>query len=358
MKKALSVMLSAVIGASAVCTSAFAENNISKQSSDKLIAVYGDSISSGYGLSADEYNYGEICADYLGWDVENYAHSGDTVSDLYNLLAQNQDAANAAANADVIVVSIGANDIIHTSLSFMVNYAAENDLLAQGITADMIPEVISLSEAPKYLDANKLKDYFSNHASEAGTFINELRKELINTKKTKTGVVQNTIVPETKKVIEYFQSVNSDAEIIFQTIYQPLQFSQDFWEKEVLSRGNSYRSALLLFNDLLEQTMTSYSDELSTISDEYGIKIADVYTDFTSVDYNDMSDTNQGYSHYFTRLEVLGEDGKYHVNPFSGEMDIHPSQKGQLAIAALVLEQIGELHDTYPTDLIRSIYNN
>ena len=174
MKKALSVMLSAVIGASAVCTSAFAENNISKQSSDKLIAVYGDSISSGYGLSADEYNYGEICADYLGWDVENYAHSGDTVSDLYNLLAQNQDAANAAANADVIVVSIGANDIIHTSLSFMVNYAAENDLLAQGITADMIPEVISLSEAPKYLDANKLKDYFSNHASEAGTFINEL----------------------------------------------------------------------------------------------------------------------------------------------------------------------------------------
>ena len=358
MKKALSVILSAIIGASAVCTSAFAENNISTQSSDKLIAVYGDSISSGYGLSANEYNYGEICADYLGWEVRNYAHSGDTVNDLYNILTQNQEAAKTAAEADVIVVSIGANDIIHTALSFMVSYAAENSLLAEGVTVDMIPDVISLSDAPNYLDANKLKDYFSNHSSEAGTFINNLRKQLINTKNSKTGVVQNTVVPDTKKVIEYIQSVNNDADIIFQTIYQPLQFSQDFWEKEVLSRGNSYRSALLLFNDLLEQTMASYSDELSAISDEYGIKIADVYTDFTSVDYDDLSDTNQGYSHYFTRLEVIGEDGKYHVNPFSGEMDIHPSQKGHLAIAALVLEQIGELHDTYSTDLIRTVYNN
>ena len=64
----------------------------------------------------------------------------------------------------------------------------------------------------------------------------------------------------------------------------------------------------------------------------------------------DVNNNNQGYAHYFTDIESGG------ISLNIAQMDFHPNQKGHLAIAAAVLEQINILHDD--TGLLSQIYNS
>ena len=70
MKKSISAILAAALTLSALtCMPASAE----KYGDGKKIVVFGDSIAAGTSLSEGEYNYGQLCADYLKGSVENYA---------------------------------------------------------------------------------------------------------------------------------------------------------------------------------------------------------------------------------------------------------------------------------------------
>ena len=74
MKKIISAALASAMAASSL--SVFSASAESYGSGDIDIMLLGDSIASGTELSANEYNYGKLVADYLGGDVWNYAASG------------------------------------------------------------------------------------------------------------------------------------------------------------------------------------------------------------------------------------------------------------------------------------------
>jgi lysophospholipase L1-like esterase len=343
MKKALSIILSAALAVTALCTPAYAETETTAQSNSNILAVFGDSIASGYGLDDSEYRYSEICADYLGWEEINYAHSGDDISDLYTLLTENPDAAAAAANAEVIVVSIGANDIISAALTFILEYAAKNDLLKDGKTSDDIPDEPGMSALEELLDQSKLKTYLQNDLNAAGVFISQFRKSLIGT----SGAIPTAVIPETQELISTLTALNSDADIIFQTIYQPMEFSTDYWnEKFVDGDYKSYSGTVNLLRSILEDVMTAYQTQLTALTSDFSqLKIADVYSEFKSVEKTSID--QQGYAYYFTNIQTSGE-----------ERDFHPNQRGHLAIACSILEQIGQLHDTDADSLLRTVYSN
>ena len=111
MKKLLSVMLSAIMGVSVF--NILPVGAVGEVSGG--VVIFGDSIASGYGLDKEkEYNYGQIIGDYLGCDVDNYAVSGDTTSDMLEVLANLSDEQKQNVSAsDVVIISIGGNDIIH-----------------------------------------------------------------------------------------------------------------------------------------------------------------------------------------------------------------------------------------------------
>lgn len=345
MKKAISAVLAAALGLSALCTSVYADDG-----SQNSIAVFGDSIASGYSnINGEvEYNYGEICADYLGWSVDNHANPGDRTADLYELLCNNAEAAESAANAEVIVVSIGGNNVIRRAAKFILNYAASNNLLKTGYTADDIPEDPT-SDDLKMLDSDKLQSY---GAMQLASMLTDLKKDIAGSSST-PGIIQNEVIPETQQIIEKLRELNPDADIILQTVYQPLQLSPECWAK-VNDKGYGLQFNQLRLN--LQLIMNSYSSEIKELAADEGVKVADVYSEFTSLNEN-PTPTNQGYAYYFTDVETGINSGSSGFTDIIKNSDFHPNQKGHLAIAAAVLEQVGELHDTSSSTLLRSVYN-
>ena len=79
--------------------------------------------------------------------------------------------------------------------------------------------------------------------------------------------------------------------------------------------------------------MDAFRTELKTVE---GIEIADVYYEFTSVaDGVSQNANNPGHACYFVNTQTADMD----------EMDIHPNQKGHLAIASEIITTLGVTND-------------
>ncbi len=357
MKKALSVLLSTVIGISALCTfscaaagsstadKSSASGNTVSAAQDGSIVVFGDSIASGYGLDPDaEYNYGQICADYLGYTVENYAVSGDTTSDLLNVISSLDEAQkNSVAGSEIVIISIGGNDLMQYAAKKILIFAAEKNLMKEGYTAENIPENPSITHLLLMLDTDAFMEYANGglvNMLQLNTLLSDIAKNLRFDTSKYEGYIPKTIIPNIESAVAQIKQLNPDARIIVQTIYQPLQLDPAYIEAEYGSNSN--------YSTVIGQIRSNFNDILYTFSDELyeidGIEIADVFTEFTSLP-DDVTPTaaNPGYAHYFTDIQESGMN-----------RDFHPNQKGHLAIAATVLKTIGELHDD--SGLLTQVY--
>lgn len=354
MKKALSILLSAAIGFSALCTTAFAASDqpvAEKNSSSKNMVILGDSISTGYNLKDNEYSYADICKDYLGYSDENFynfAVNGADTFDLYDLLTTDENASAAIANAEVVVVSIGGNDMIDYIAYYLMKFAAQKDPIGtlgffnEGYSAADVPT--TPKDASAYyviLNQDGLTDYLTSstaHALEAADLLSELKTNLCDTTAGNDGYIPNVVSPNLTLINNKLHELNSDADIIFQTVYQPFQFSKAY-ETLKFGSGNMSMAARQL-RIQLTKIANKYSDTIKALPNT---KTADVFEGFTSETSNEAYP--YGYASYFTEIETSG-NGR----------DFHPNSKGHIAIAATVLEQIGKLHDD--NGLLVKAYNN
>lgn len=168
----------------------------------------GDSIAAGYGLDGyalnDNYNCPDSYANILkkkyetelaetsGHEMQNFAVSGDTSSDLLNLL-NNGELDSALSETDAVVVSIGGNDLL--SIFF--------DMIASlGVTADN-----------KSIDFSDI-DIFKAAAAFV-TMEDEIDKAL-------TGFEANL------KEISSVLNSKTDGTVYIQTLYNPLETFTDF----------------------------------------------------------------------------------------------------------------------------------
>lgn len=345
MKKIVSLALSAAIGISALGTSAFAEKSTTN-AADSLV-VFGDSISTGYTRSGYvEHNYAEICADYLGYDFDNFAVNGADTADLIKLLETDTEATMKAAEAEVIVVSIGGNDVINYVSKVLITFAATNGFLNEGYTINNIPEKPSILHMKEMINLNAMLSHFKSKPIEAVTVLNEITANLCYSNEKYEGYIPNVILPNMTEIRDTLQEINPNAEIVFQTVYQPLQFSPEYFEAAF---GDNAGTEYAGYADMIDQLRLNFKKIMDVFSTNVkaieNVNVADVYYDFTSVApsvYQGIS--NQGNAHYFTDIQLSGE-----------ARDLHPNQKGHLAIAVSVLEQLGGLHSD--TGLLSEIYN-
>ncbi|MBO4354438.1 MAG: hypothetical protein J5860_05790 [Clostridia bacterium] len=116
MKKALSLV---IILAFAVLTFSSVAAFAGDVDYNGLYVVFGDSIAAGYGLyntdmsyvaDRDSIAYAGIVARAVDYDLENYAKSGATSTDLIAVLGRDEVQASVS-DAELITVSIGGNDI-------------------------------------------------------------------------------------------------------------------------------------------------------------------------------------------------------------------------------------------------------
>lgn len=306
------------------------------KNTDHDIVVFGDSIAAGYGLDTNtEYNYGQICADYLGGTVANYAVSGDTTDDMLKVIGSlDASRTQALKDAEYVVISIGGNDLIHYAVKYVLSFAADNGLLADGKTAADIPAEPTASDLTVLLDTNKLSTYASNTNNAADLLVT--LKKLCNNLMVKNdkyeGIIPEKVIPNIRTAVQEIKAINPNARIIVQTIYQPIQFDKEYLTENYGKKASTY---ITLFGQLrtnFEKVLQSFAKDLSGIE---GIEIADVNYEFTSLKEGEtQNNDNPGHAAYFVDIQKSGS-----------ERDIHPNQKGHLAIAATILNTIGELHD-------------
>lgn len=76
----------------------------------RRLVVFGDSIAAGYGLENQAENYVSIFAENIGAELKNNAVSGDSSAELLALLSKTR---ADIQNADILLISIGGNDLLH-----------------------------------------------------------------------------------------------------------------------------------------------------------------------------------------------------------------------------------------------------
>lgn len=302
-KKAITLLCCAVLSSVGFTSMAFAEssnNNSSNSDNSKIIpegyemvtqetpyriTVLGDSIATGYGL--DNYNKDDItaCASYaniLALDYKlvsevnyyNKAVDGYTTQNLLSHL--NSKTLDMYLGSDVIILSIGGNDFLGRLINFITTTTGETNL------KDAIPKIMQM-------EPQKL------------TFLGmSLGEEL--------DAALESYMNDFPEIIKYIKSINPDANIIVQTLYNPLEKFEQFEAIKTLSKAK-----ISLLNEVITGNTT----------DENGkqlYRIADIASAFS-----DKADKLTNIS----------------------QMDIHPNADGHAVIAEIIDKVVHE--QTYST---------
>src|SRR5699024_2975512 len=106
----------------------------------------GDSITSGYGLSDDDPGFTELVAESGGYALTNLAEDGATSADLLETLSEEETAA-AVAEADLITVTIGGNDLMGALYGYLAEVYNEGKEPEAQLTAEAI-EAMLTAETP------------------------------------------------------------------------------------------------------------------------------------------------------------------------------------------------------------------
>ena len=233
--------------------------------SDDVVVFFGDSIAAGYGL-ADEENerYSSLIAAEYGCEVYNYAVSGDDGKDLLALLAEGN--CEQLENATVIVLSIGANNVLKAAHALVPYFESLQNGTAQG-----------------NLDVTEVM-------SEVADGIDRFKTEL-------------------PQIIASLRAVNPDAQIIFQTVYNPYR---DFTEFKVEQNGFT-----LSFAAVSASSVISLNDVIENGAEANGYTVCEVYTPFKEYEGN--------------LINAL---------PDGSNVDPHPNKEGHKLLAELVADAV------------------
>ncbi len=172
------------------------------------VLVLGDSISTGYGLLDGSQSYVSLLEQSMNQKVTNLAQDGMTTAELLQLLQTDAAVQGAVASADVILVSIGANDVLQPIL--------DNDVIS-------IRDYSSITELAAAVKENQL------------AFQRYLMKNIPPAVATANENINNIILQ--------LQSTNSNAKLAFQTVYDPASIEED-----ETGLSNSAISTLNLFS--------------------------------------------------------------------------------------------------------------
>ena len=351
MKKMIAGIMAAAMTAAAVPAFSVSAADARTQ---KDFVLFGDSIAAGVTRDGNvEYNYGDILADYYSGTASNYAVSGDDSDQmLAKIKALSADQKQAVKDAECVVISVGGNDMIYYGCRHMLNFFADNGLLNDGFTKDNIPERPSLTQMKdmiKIEGEGGVREYVSD-INKGFLVVDEIRNVGLHLRydmpdEGYEGYIKNHIMKNISEAAAELKAINPNAKIVVQTVYQPLQISPDF-----ISKSPKLKSYSVVVNQLrvtLEDIMSEFKKQVVAQSKTDGFEVADVLVDFTSQESGVIkSEKNPGHAAYFVDIE----------NDELTEADVHPNQKGHLAIAANIIDVLGEKHDD--GGILSDIYEN
>ncbi len=249
-------------------------------------AALGDSIAFGYGLSSPETErYSALLDTYIdalpGYEAEsyNYGINGQTSSELLAALTNDPAFAPELTGADIVTVSIGANNVLSPAISMFMQYAI-NSLI---------------EDAAQQRAANKLLyDAFNKEAA--------------------AGVAM--FAEDLPRIIAAIKARAPEAKIFFETIYNPYNN---------VSLKLPVGDAVMDLNEASDELVGKLNAIITANADALGYTVADVYTALE----NETGVVN---------AESFTEGGGI-LN--YAALDPHPTAKGHAIIAGTFRDVLG-----------------
>lgn len=271
----------------------YAENR-----SDKTNYVaFGDSIAAGYGLDGYSDNqtaapgdsYQALVASFLHTQSANYAITGDNSDDCMELLHSGKADADLA-NADIITLSIGSNDLLLPFIQILLDFFEINP---ETLDPSAIPEQLKTGFPLPQIDVTKMAEYYEK-AEELLTLLSD----------NETLHAQTAAFPEKfQTIVSILHDKAPDAEIYATNIYNPFVTIPKIGE---------------LADIYIQEMNKAFSKNAS------GYTLIDVYTPF-----------------YEKQLTNVNIDFK---QPYDFRLDPHPSVQGHAKIANLIIRACKQAH--------------
>ena len=259
----------------------------------------GDSITTGYGLSADNnvetnksLSFAAQVATNNNFALNNLAENGETSASLLDKLTKSDDpdyetVTEAVKSADVITITIGGNDLMDALYEYL---ATRNSSLG---TADQIAEKLAKGEfnaLELYLLIGSIQGFDPSNA--LSTFESNL-----------------------PKIINAIQDINADVPIVVTTQYDP------YGHIDTSSLDGSIKSTIELVLAVFTSGVQALNDKIKV--QNAGYTVADVYSKFEERNTSSVPLCN-------ARFAAL-DDYNLDYN-----LDFHPNADGHKVIADVV----------------------
>ncbi len=300
MKKAINLLLSAVLVFMLSSLCVFAEGDNSGSAKKKL-TVFGDSISAGYSLddydSDDLYRskkcFPSIIAEKLGAepkvDYFNFSHSGWTSSQILDSIKNASP--DVIKDSDYILISAGANEIIDIIQETIYGVFSDDPTVAQKYSgalskvnsSNLISVFVSGNSDP---EVKELLDYFIEKCTDENA-------------SKKYNQALDKCEENIREMVSYIRSTGSKADIVIMTPYNP----------GAIISGNK-------LIDKLQETLSDMRDRAVALS----------------------KSTKDGSVHTVDLLDLF--DGRYPFVTFILSGDIHPNETGHSEIARLISKEL------------------
>ena len=283
---------------------------------DKKIVVLGDSISSGKTLTDPAQSYVSLVESHFDAEVTNLAKDTCTTSDL--LVTLEDPAVQAQlAQADVILFTIGMQDIANPFLEEMNRFISEKDL-----QFSTVGEMFSLprSEVP-YSDDELI--------TESLVLANALRSN--------RDACKENLLKIGEKLRAY-----PDAKVICANVYNPLSVIEQY-DSLSLNRKTAYNSIMNPAGVVLKDHVNKTYE---TLEADYKFKVLDVYTEFdkksymyTGLNTMELEPNALGHQWYAEQIVtaltgVLPEKQSYALGDVDGNGSINANDATAVLIAA------------------------
>ena len=281
------------------------------------VVALGDSIARGYGLRKPETEcFPRLLTDMIGERLGlkagylNYAVDGHKTSDLLNLLESG--AVIGINEADLVVLCIGANNILTVFTDTMMSFFEKNDLKAfdfingrLALTNELINESVGLDDDSESMESIE-------------SFFTELNALLVSEEfetKMRQGIMD--LKTELPKVLNSVFDKNPEVSVALMTLYNPF---------EGFSFGIQYIDASLDLESLAAKWVEMLNVEIASVIENFtNTVLVDTYAPF---DLTGDKLINAGFSSMPLKLSV----------------DPHPNAEGHRFIAQLYFERIKQMY--------------
>lgn len=258
---------------------------------EKNLVTLGDSISFGYGLEdPDSERYSVLLTQQLEardgiiWNDYNYALSGDDSTDLLHNL--NNGRAMRLPSADVIILYIGANNLLGVYSDYIREKAEQFEIDPETITEEKIDEIQEQLEA-EMQDQEQMLQVFQE----------KIDSNLIR--------LENDL----EEIYQWIRARNSGAEIYVLNVYNP--YTEDA-ESSLFGDDMSFYA----FADTQIGRVNTIISELTETHDD--LVYVDIFSVFAACDTPPVIGT--------TKMDISDENVMDYYDP-------HPNTEGQQLIA-------------------------